>query len=154
MRAWPVRLLWSVLILFLALFMTYTCRYTYRAVVFRGDNVSFTSCPAPLIYGENDGCVAALQRLLDAEPPYAGIHHDGIFGQQTLMATREFQSLHGLQVTGKADPGTLDVLKDLTPETGSLPIAALLLTASIMGAVLLVRRITAAAPGSAARLAR
>jgi hypothetical protein len=143
MRAWPVRLLWSVLILFLALFMTYTCRYTYRAVVFRGDNVSFTSCPVPLIYGENDGCVAALQRLLDAEPPYAGIHHDGIFGQQTLTATREFQSMNNLEVTGKADPETITVLRELAPQPGSLPISAALLTAGILSVVLVGRRIRA-----------
>jgi peptidoglycan hydrolase-like protein with peptidoglycan-binding domain len=140
MRAWPVRLLWSILILFLALFMTYTGRYAYRSVVYHGDNVSFTSCPAPLIYGENDVCVAGLQRLLDADLPHAGLHRDGIFGRQTLAATREFQSSHDLQVTGKADPGTLQVLKDLAPEPGRLPVAALLLTAAIMGAVLLGRR--------------
>jgi peptidoglycan hydrolase-like protein with peptidoglycan-binding domain len=143
MRAWPVRLLWSILILFLALFMTYASRYAYGSVVYHGDNVSFTSCPAPLIYGENDGCVAGLQRLLDADLPHAGLRHDGIFGYKTLAATREFQSRHDLQVTGKADPGTLGVLKDLTPEPGSLPVAAILLTASIMGAVLLARRILA-----------
>ena len=141
MRAWPVRLLWSILILFLALFATYAGRYAYRSVVYRGDNVSFTSCPAPLIYGENDGCVAALQRLLDADLPHAGLRHDGIFGHKTLVATREFQSRHDLQVTGKADPGTLGVLKDLAPEPGSLPVAAILLTAAIMGTVLLGRRI-------------
>jgi peptidoglycan hydrolase-like protein with peptidoglycan-binding domain len=141
MRAWPVRLLWSILILFLALFATYAGRYAYRSVVYRGDNVSFTSCPAPLIYGENDGCVAALQRLLDADLPHAGLRHDGIFGHKTLAATREFQSRHDLQVTGKADPGTLGVLKDLAPEPGSLPVAAILLTAAIMGTVLLGRRI-------------
>jgi hypothetical protein len=117
--------------------MTYTGRYTYRSVVYRGDNVSFTSCPAPLIYGENDVCVAALQRLLDADLPHAGLHHDGIFGRKTLGATREFQSSHNLQVTGKADPGTLQILKDLAPEPGSLPVAAILLTAAIMGTVLL-----------------
>ena len=141
MRAWPVRLLWSILILFLALFATYAGRYAYRSVVYRGDNVSFTSCPAPLSYGENDGCVAALQRLLDADLPHAGLRHDGIFGHKTLAATREFQSRHDLQVTGKADPGTLGVLKDLAPEPGSLPVAAILLTAAIMGTVLLGRRI-------------
>ena len=107
MRAWPVRLLWSILILFLALFMTCAGRYAYRAVVYHDDNVSFTSCPAPLIYGENHGCVAALQRVLDADLPPAGLHHDGIFGRKTLAATRDFQSSHNLQVTGKADPGTL-----------------------------------------------
>jgi peptidoglycan hydrolase-like protein with peptidoglycan-binding domain len=120
--------------------MTYAGRYAYRTVVYHGDNVSFTSCPAPLIYGENDGCVAALQRLLDVDLPHAGLHHDGIFGQETLLATREFQSAHGLQVTGKADRGTLQVLKDLAPEPGSLPVAAILLTTAIMGAALLGRR--------------
>ena len=137
MRAWPVRLLWSILILFLALFMTYAVRYAYRAVVYHGDNVSFTSCPAPLIDGENDGCVAGLQRLLDADLPSAGLHPDGIFGPETLAATREFQSSHNLQVTGKADPGTLGVLKALAPEPGSLPAAAILLTTAIMGTALL-----------------
>ncbi len=141
MRAWPVRLLWSILILFLALFMTYAGGYAYRSVVYRGDNVSFTSCPVPLSYGENDGCVAALQRLLDADLPHAGLRHDGIFGRKTLAATRDFQSRHDLQVTGNADPGTLGVLKDLAPEPGSLPVAAILLTAAIMGTVLLGRRI-------------
>lgn len=140
MRAWPVRLLWSILILFLALFMTCAGRYAYRAVVYHDDNVSFTSCPAPLIYGENDECVAALQRLLDADLPPAGLYHDGIFGRKTLAATREFQSSHNLQVTGKADPGTLQVLKDLAPEPGSLPVAAILLTTAIMGTALLARR--------------
>jgi peptidoglycan hydrolase-like protein with peptidoglycan-binding domain len=154
MRVWPVRLLWSILILFLALFMTYAGRYAYRSVVYRGDNVSFTACPAPLIYGENDGCVAGLQRLLDADLPHAGLRHDGIFGHKTLAATREFQSRHDLPVTGKADPGTLQVLKDLAPEPSSLPVAAILLTASIMATVLLGRKITVAARGSAARLAR
>ena len=154
MRAWPVRLLWSILILFLALFMTYAGRYAYRSVVYRGDNVSFTSCPVPLIYGENDGCVAALQRLLDAEPPYTGIHHDGVFGQETLLATREFQSMNNLKVTGKADPETIRDLMESAPRPGSLPISAALLTAAIMGTVLLGRKITVAARGSAARLAR
>jgi peptidoglycan hydrolase-like protein with peptidoglycan-binding domain len=124
--------------------MTYAGRYAYRSVVYRGDDVSFTACPAPLIYGENDGCVAALQRLLDADLPHAGLHRDGIFGYKTLAATREFQSRHGLQATGKADPGTLQVLKALAPEPGSLPAAAILLTASIMGTVLLGRKMIAA----------
>jgi peptidoglycan hydrolase-like protein with peptidoglycan-binding domain len=143
MRAWPVRLLWSILVLFLALFMTYAGRYAYRSVVYRGDNVSFTACPVPLIYGENDGCVAALQRLLDAEPPHAGIHHDGIFGQETLLATREFQSMNNLEVTGKAGPETIRILMESAPKPGSLPISAALLTAGILSIVLVCRRIRA-----------
>jgi peptidoglycan hydrolase-like protein with peptidoglycan-binding domain len=121
--------------------MTYAGRYAYRSVVYRGDNVSFTACPAPLIYGENDGCVAALQRLLDADLPHAGLHHDGIFGQQTLMATREFQSMNNLEVTGKAGPETIRVLRELAPQPGSLPISAALLTAGILSSVLICRRI-------------
>jgi peptidoglycan hydrolase-like protein with peptidoglycan-binding domain len=97
----------------------------------------------PLVYGENDSCVAALQRLLDADLPHAGLHRDGISGGKTLAATREFQSRNDLQVTGKADPATLQVLKDLAPEPGSLPAAALLLTTAIMSAALLLRRILA-----------
>lgn len=141
MRAWPVRLLWSILVLFLALFMTYAGRYAYRSVVYRGDDISFTSCPAPLFYGENDGCVAALQRLLDAEPPYAGIRHDGLFGQETLLATREFQSVNNLEVTGKAGPETIRVLMESAPDPGSLPVSAALLTAGILGIVLACRKV-------------
>jgi hypothetical protein len=121
--------------------MTYAGRYAYRSVVYRGDNVSFAACPVPLIYGENDGCVAALQRLLDAESPHAGIRHDGIFGQETLLATREFQSMNNVEVTGKAGPETTRVLMESAPKPGSLPVSAALLTAGILGIVLVGRKV-------------
>ena len=74
----------------------YSGIYAYQAVARYGDNVSFTSCPAVIAYAQEGPCVAALQRLLNADPPRAGIYHDGIFGPQTLAATRQFQSRHGL----------------------------------------------------------
>jgi peptidoglycan hydrolase-like protein with peptidoglycan-binding domain len=144
MLARSQRLIWCVLALFLTLFTLYAGNYAYRAVAYHGDNVSFTSCPAVLIHGEQDPCVAALQRLLDAEPPYASIHHDGIFGSETLAATREFQSRHYLPVTGKADPATIEILKKLAPDPGSLPVAALLISVAMVGTVLLGRKIIAA----------
>jgi peptidoglycan hydrolase-like protein with peptidoglycan-binding domain len=134
------RLIWWALALFLALLTVYAGNYAYRAVVYRGDNVSFTSCPAVIIDGEQDPCVAALQRLLDAESPYAGIHHDGIFGPETLAATREFQSRHHLQVTGKAGPETVRILMKSAPDPGSLPVSAALITAAILGIVLVSRK--------------
>jgi Putative peptidoglycan binding domain len=141
MLARSQRLIWYVLALFLALFTVYAGNYAYRTVAYHGDNVSFTSCPVVLIHGEQDPCVAALQRLLDAEPPYAGIHHDGIFGPETLMATREFQSRHDLPVTGKAGPETTKILMEFAPNPGTLPVSAALITAAILGIVWVSRRI-------------
>ena len=62
-----------------------------------GDDVSFTSCPAVIAYYAGRPlrrrAAAAAQ---SPTPPHAGIYHDGIFGPQTLAATRQFQSRHGL----------------------------------------------------------
>ena len=104
-----------------------------------GDNVSFTSCPAVIDLGQQGRCVAGVQRLLDADPPRAGIHHDGIFGQETLAATRAFQAGHGLPATGKADPGTIRMLTGLAPGPAPVPVAAALLTAAITGMIVLAR---------------
>ena len=79
----------------------YSGIYAYQAATRYGDNVSFTSCPAVIAYPQEGPCVAALQRLLNADPPRAGIYHDGIFGPQTLAATRQFQSRHGLPANGQ-----------------------------------------------------
>jgi len=141
MRTWLIRVFRWTLILFLVLFAAYAAQYTYRAVAYHGDNVSFASCPSPLIYGEDDGCVTGLQRLLDAEPPHASLQRDGMFGPLTLAATRQFQASHGLQVTGKADSVTVGILEQHAPDPGSLPIAAVLLTTAIMGAVILTRKL-------------
>ena len=135
------RLVWWVLALFLALFTAYAGNYAYRAEAYRGDNVSFRSCPSVIIYGEQDPCVAALQRLLNADLPHAGLHHDGIFGPETLAATREFQSRHNLQVTGKAGPETARVLMESAPKPGSLPVSAALITTAILGIVVVCRKI-------------
>jgi len=133
-----LRLFWWALILFVLLLTIYGGTYAYEAVTRYGDNVSFTSCPAVIDYGQQGRCVASLQRLLDADPPHARIYHDGIFGPQTLAATREFQSRHGLPADGKADPGTIRMLTALAPPARPVPVAAALLTVAITEMVVLL----------------
>jgi peptidoglycan hydrolase-like protein with peptidoglycan-binding domain len=111
--------------------------YAYQAVARYGDDVSFTSCQFVIAYGQEGPCVAALQRLLNADPPRAGIYHDGIFGPQTLAATRQFQSRHGLPANGRADAGTIKVLGQLAPAPRPVPVAATLLTVALTGIVVL-----------------
>ena len=96
MSARSLRMFWWALIVFVPLLTIYSGTYAYQAATRYGDDVSFTSCPAVIAYDQEGPCVAALQRLLNADPPHAGIYHDGIFGPQTLAATRQFQSSHGL----------------------------------------------------------
>ena len=111
--------------------------YAYQAVAHYGDDVSFTSCPAVIAYPQEGPCVAALQQLLNADPPHAGIYHDGIFGPQTLAATRQFQSSHGLPASGRADAGTIAVLGQLAPAPRPVPVAAGLMTVALTGVVVL-----------------
>ena len=115
----------------------YSGIYAYQTVARYGDNVSFTSCPVVIAYGQEGPCVAALQRLLNADPPRAGIYHDGIFGPQTLAATRQFQSRHGLPANGRADAGTTRVLRQLAPSPRPVPAAATLLTLTLTSMVVL-----------------
>jgi peptidoglycan hydrolase-like protein with peptidoglycan-binding domain len=115
----------------------YSGIYAYQAVARYGDNVSFTSCQFVIGYGQEGPCVAALQRLLNADPPRAGIYHDGIFGPQTLAATRQFQSRHGLPANGRADTATIKVLSRLAPAPRPVPVAATLLTVALTGIVVL-----------------
>jgi peptidoglycan hydrolase-like protein with peptidoglycan-binding domain len=111
--------------------------YAYQAVARYGDDVSFTSCPAVIAYPQEGRCVAALQQLLNADPPHAGIYHDGIFGPQTLAATRQFQSGHGLPASGRADARTIAVLGQLAPAPRPVPVAAALTTVALTGVVVL-----------------
>jgi peptidoglycan hydrolase-like protein with peptidoglycan-binding domain len=115
----------------------YSGIYAYQAATRYGDNVSFTSCPAVIAYPQEGPCVAALQRLLNADPPHAGIYHDGIFGPQTLAATRQFQSRHGLPGHGQAGAATINVLRQLAPAPRPVPVAATLLTLTLTGMVVL-----------------
>jgi peptidoglycan hydrolase-like protein with peptidoglycan-binding domain len=128
---------WWTLIVFVPLLTIYSGIYAYQAVARYGDNVSFTSCQFVIADGQEGPCVAALQRLLNADPPRAGIYHDGIFGPQTLAATRQFQSRHGLPATGRADAGTIKVLGQLAPAPRPVPVAATLLTVALTGIVVL-----------------
>ena len=115
----------------------YSGIYAYQAATRYGDNVSFTSCPAVIAYPQEGPCVSALQRLLNADPPHAGIYHDGIFGPQTLAATRQFQSSHGLPANGRAGAGTIKVLGQLAPAPRPVPVAATLLTVALAGIIVL-----------------
>jgi peptidoglycan hydrolase-like protein with peptidoglycan-binding domain len=128
---------WWALIVFVPLLTIYSGTYAYQAATRYGDDVSFTSCPAVIAYYQEGPCVAALQRLLNAEPPYAGIYHDGIFGPQTLAATRQFQASHGLPPNGKAGAETTKVLSQLAPAPRPVPVAAALLTLALAGMVVL-----------------
>jgi peptidoglycan hydrolase-like protein with peptidoglycan-binding domain len=137
MSARSLRMFWRALIVFVPLVTIYSGTYAYQAVARYGDDVSFTSCPAVIAYGQEGPCVAALQRLLNADPPHAGIYHDGIFGPQTLAATRQFQASHGLPPNGKAGAETTKVLSQLAPAPRPVPVAAALLTLALAGMVVL-----------------
>ena len=128
---------WWTLVVFVPLLAIFSGNYAYQTVARYGDDVSFTSCPAVIAYPQEGPCVAALQQLLNADPPYAGIYHDGIFGPQTLDATQQFQSSHGLPASGKADAGTITVLGQLAPAPRPVPVAAALMTVSLAGIVVL-----------------
>ena len=132
-----LRIFWWTLVVFVPLLTIYSGNYAYQTVARYGDNVSFTSCPAVIAYPQEGPCVAALQRLLNADPPYAGIYHDGIFGPQTLDATQQFQYRHGLPANGRAGAGTTKLLTKLAPAPRPVPVAATLLTLTLTGMVVL-----------------
>jgi Putative peptidoglycan binding domain len=137
MSARSLRMFWWALIVFVPLLTVYSGTYAYQAATRYGDDVSFTSCPAVIAYPQEGPCVAALQQLLNADPPHAGIYHDGIFGPQTLAATQHFQSGHGLPATGRAGTGTTRLLGQLAPAPRPVPAAAALLTGALAGMVVL-----------------
>lgn len=137
MSARSLRMFWWALVVIVPLLTIYSGTYAYQAVARYGDDVSFRSCPAVIAYPQEGPCVAALQQLLNADPPHARIYHDGIFGPQTLAATRQFQSGHGLPASGRADAGTIAVLGQLAPAPRPVPVAAGLMTVALTGIVAL-----------------
>jgi peptidoglycan hydrolase-like protein with peptidoglycan-binding domain len=133
----PLRIFWWTLVVFVPLLAVFSGSYAYQAAMRYGDDVSFASCPAVIAYPQEGPCVAALQQLLNADPPYAGIYHDGIFGPQTLAATWQFQSRHGLPGQGQAGAATINVLRQLAPAPRPVPVAAALLTVTLTSMVVL-----------------
>ena len=79
--------------------------YAYQAVARYGDDVSFTSCPAVIAYPQEGPCVAALQQLLNADPPHAGIYHDGIFGRRRWPPPGNSSPATACRPTGEPTPG-------------------------------------------------
>ena len=132
-----LRTFWWTLVVFVPLLAVFTGNYAYQAAMRYGDDVSFASCPAVIAYPQEGPCVAGLQQLLNADPPYAGIYHDGIFGPQTLAATQQFQSRHGLPGQGQAGAATINVLRQLAPAPRPIPVAAGLLTVTLTSMVVL-----------------
>jgi hypothetical protein len=132
-----LRIFWWTLVVFVPLLAVFSGNYAYQAAMRYGDDVSFASCPAVIAYPQEGPCVAALQQLLNADPPYAGIYHDGIFGPQTLAATRQFQSRYGLPGQGQAGAATINVLRQLAPAPRPVPVAAALLTVTLTSMVVL-----------------
>jgi peptidoglycan hydrolase-like protein with peptidoglycan-binding domain len=122
---------WWTLVLLVPLLAIFSGNYAYQAAMRYGDDVSFASCPAVIAYPQEGPCVAALQQLLNADPPHPGIYHDGIFGPQTLAATRQFQSRYGLPGHGQAGAATINVLRQLAPARRPVPGAAALLTVTL-----------------------
>ena len=137
MSARSLRMFWWALIVFVPVLTIFSGTYAYQAVARYGDDVSFTSCPAVIAYPQEGPCVAALQQLLNADPPHAGIYHDGIFGPQTLAATQQFQSRHGLPPSGRADARTIAVLAQLAPAPRPVPVATALLTTAMASIIVL-----------------
>ncbi|MBC3840163.1 peptidoglycan-binding protein [Streptacidiphilus sp. 4-A2] len=76
-----------------------------------------TQCPANITAGEHDGCVTALQALLDQQGAHLAV--DGDFGADTLAAVQAFQSAHGLGVDGQVGPQTKATLYSSTGTTAS-----------------------------------
>ena len=81
-------------------------------------NLESSQCPANIDEGEEDGCVTALQALLDDHG--ADIAVDGDFGANTLAAVEAFQSASNLQANGQVGPLTKAALYD---NTGGAPAA-------------------------------
>jgi len=67
-------------------------------------NLLSSQCPTNITEGEEDGCVTALQAMLDDRG--ASIAVDGDFGANTLAAVESFQTAHGLTANGQVGPET------------------------------------------------
>lgn len=72
-----------------------------------------------LVYGDQGAQVATVERDLAKLGYYSG-NIDGVFGPEVYAGVKEFQSAHGLKVTGNAGPKTLDLLYEVTsPKTNA-----------------------------------
>ncbi|WP_052441058.1 C40 family peptidase [Streptacidiphilus anmyonensis] len=103
--------------------LTKDALYGSSAVTGAAVDLRSSSCPANMTDGEVDGCVAALQSLLDAHG--ATLSVDGGFGPLTLAAVKAFQSANGLGVDGQVGPQTKAALySNVSTSTGApAPIA-------------------------------
>jgi peptidoglycan hydrolase-like protein with peptidoglycan-binding domain len=88
-------------------------------------SLTSSSCPTDITEGEIDGCVTALQELLNSYG--ASIAVDGDFGPGTLAAVKNFQSANGLAADGIVGPATKAALEGGSA-SGAAPITPIALT--------------------------
>lgn len=82
-------------------------------------DVDYTGIPAdeievalPILRkGAEGAAVKTLQEMLNADPRYAGLKVDGIFGSGTKAAVRAYQHDHGMDPDGVVGPLTWEALK-------------------------------------------
>jgi hypothetical protein len=126
--------------------------YAYQAVARYGDDVSFTIVPGRDRLPQEGPCVAALQQLLNADPPHAGIYHDGIFGRRRWPPPGNSSPATACRPAGEPTAGTIRCSASL-PRPAPVPVAAALLTVTLASIVVLGlitarrRRERGAAPG-------
>jgi peptidoglycan hydrolase-like protein with peptidoglycan-binding domain len=99
--------------------LTKDALYGTSAVTGAAVDLRSSSCPANMTEGEVDGCVAALQSLLDAHG--ATLSVDGGFGPLTVAAVQSFQSANGLSVDGQVGPATKAALYSNVSTTTGAP---------------------------------
>jgi Putative peptidoglycan binding domain len=130
--------LWWAL-LGVAIFVTvFGIGYTANTIRHHGDGVSLVACPQYMWAGQQQSnCIAGLQRLLDEDPPYAELTHDGVFGRDTKKAIVAFQDMNHLHEDGVAGPATIDILQQLAPKPGKVWVVIFLAGLFVLSAVLL-----------------
>lgn len=73
-------------------------------------NLFSTSCNHYMKQGERNGCVTRLQNLLNSKNG-AGLKADGVYGDATVKAVKNWQDKKGVDVDGKAGPQTKRTLE-------------------------------------------
>jgi peptidoglycan hydrolase-like protein with peptidoglycan-binding domain len=74
--------------------------------------------------------VLELQRLLNTKGGYS-LHEDGIYGNKTEVAIKDFQAKYQLPVTGSCDELTLSTLKEITSTKFDVESAAAMLMCDV-----------------------
>jgi len=101
---------------------TKTALTSVNAAVPSAIPITSSSCPADMSQGEVDGCVTALQQLLNENG--ANLSVDGDFGPLTFNAVENYQASHGLSVDGIVGPDTKAALTGSATTSNPPPVSA------------------------------